>query len=63
MEKYTQMTLKMGHGHIIVVICLQHVTYVNQCKITINIEIVLRLLGVKTKTIKANNNVDVKVKR
>ena len=61
METYTQMTLKkLGDGHIIVVICLQHVTYVNQCKITINMEIVLTLSGVKTKAIKTNNNVDVK---
>ena len=39
---------------------LHHVTYVYQCKITINIEIVLTLLGVKTIATKANNNVDVK---
>ena len=29
---------KWGQGHIILVICLQYVTYVNQCQITINIE-------------------------
>ena len=58
MEKYTQMTLKMGSRSYNVKY-LHHVAYVYQCKITIYIEIVLTLFGVKTIAIKANNNVDV----
>ena len=50
---------KWDQSHIIIVKYLHHGTYVYQYKITINIEIVLTLLGVKTIATKAKNNVDV----
>ena len=40
-------------------ICIMSIYNVNQCKITINIEIVLTSLVVKTMATKANNNFDV----
>ena len=53
------MTFKWGQGHLIILKYLHHVTYVSYCKISINIEIILTLLGVKTIATNANSNVDV----
>ena len=53
------MTFKLGQGHLIIPKYLHHVTYVSWCKITINTEIVLTLLGMKTTESNANSNVDV----
>ena len=58
-KKYTQMTFKMGprspyHSHIF---ASCHLSL--KCKITITIEIVLIVLGVKTIATNANSNVDV----
>ena len=55
------MILKWDQDHIIIIKYLHHVTYEYRCKITINIEIVITLLGVKTRATKANNNVNFKV--
>ena len=59
MEKIKSEDLENGAKVTIIVKYLCHVTYVNRCKITINIEIVLILLGVKRIATKANNNIDV----